>query len=488
MRIYRRLPIMQSGIAARCRKLWLIAASTLASAFLGVSEPALAQPFGPGTFTSNINVNTPNLPITLTLQPPVIVNSPGGDAVNAANAAPAPLGPAANITIKSDGSAPIIINNSANPGDNQTGLRIQSGGDAIIRAPNTTINLNGTGFASNNAIWAIAQGNATATPQVAQVTWSGLGTGAGITSRGANSTGIQASNRGFGDATIDASGNTSGMVGTPGGFTFLGLDAVAGDTTGGGVRGAGNASVIYSSGTINVQGNFTAGIFASANVGSATITTLPGTSIIVSQQFSSDTLEPGVDAFSANGNATDNVASTILINGGPAVPATNYKSNPTAIRAASDLSGDVSVAYTGPGITVHGGGALGIVADAGSPDATTQSGSVSVNASGPINTTDSSNAVGILADSGFIRNVFTGGRAPTTITGPVNVTASNVSALGQFGTAISATGGSGGVSVNIPSGGLIMGGWQPDVTSVGVTYGLPAAGVVLVRLVVAPRP
>ena len=65
------------------------------------------------------------------------------------------------------------------------------------------------------------------------------------------------------------------------------------------------------------------------------------------------------------------------------------------------------------------------------------------------------------------------------MTGLVDVTASNVSALGQFGTAISATGGSGGVTVNIPSGGLIMGGWQPDVTSVGVTYGLRATGVVL---------
>ena len=61
----------------------------------------------------------------------------------------------------------------------------------------------------------------------------------------------------------------------------------------------------------------------------------------------------------------------------------------------------------------------------------------------------------------------------------VQVTASNVSAPGQFGTAISATGGGGGVTVNIPSGGLIMGGWQADVTSVGSVYGFPAAGVIL---------
>ena len=73
------------------------------------------------------------------------------------------------------------------------------------------------------------------------------------------------------------------------------------------------------------------------------------------------------------------------------------------------------------------------------------------------------------------------------MTGPVQVTASNVTTPGEFGTAISATGGSGGVTVNIPSGGSIMGGWQPDVTSVGTTYGLPAAGVILSSSV-APRP
>jgi hypothetical protein len=144
------------------------------------------------------------------------------------------------------------------------------------------------------------------------------------------------------------------------------------------------------------------------------------------------------------------------------------------------ISGDASVTYSGPGITVHGGGGLGIVAVAGSPDATTQSGKVTVDASmatGPI-VADGSNAVGILADSGFIRNVFSsGGRAPTTTTGAVLVNASNVFALGQFGTAISATGGSSGVTVT--TGGSIMGGWQADLTSVGPVYGVRATGVVL---------
>ena len=61
------------------------------------------------------------------------------------------------------------------------------------------------------------------------VTWSG----GHITSSGANSTGIQADNRGNGNASIDASGDISGRVGSSSGFTFLGLDAVAGDTPSG---------------------------------------------------------------------------------------------------------------------------------------------------------------------------------------------------------------------------------------------------------------
>ena len=230
----------------------------------------------------------------------------------------------------------------------------------------------------------------------------------------------------------------------------------------------------YNGGTINLTGgSFSDGIFATG--GSATITTQPGTTIIVSSTSAAPT---GVEAFADSGAATATVASTIQINGNPAVPTTNYKSNPTGIRAQSDLGGDVSVIYTGPSITVIGGGGLGIVAVSGSSDNTTASGRVTVNASGGPIIANGSNAVGILADSGFIRNVFSsGGRPPTTMTGLVDVTASNVSTLGNFGTAISATGGSGGVTVN--TSGSIMGGWQANVTSVGSVYGLPATGVVI---------
>src|SRR5262249_23351417 len=70
MRIYRRLPTIQSGIAAKRRKLWLIAASTLASAFLGVSEPALAQTFDSSgnDYPSGINASgTETQALSLTL-------------------------------------------------------------------------------------------------------------------------------------------------------------------------------------------------------------------------------------------------------------------------------------------------------------------------------------------------------------------------------------------------------------------------------------
>ena len=60
---------------------------------------------------------------------------------------------------------------------------------------------------------------------------------------------------------------------------------------------AGNASVIYRGGTINVQGNFAAGIFASTDVGSATITTLPETTIVLSPQFTTEIGQVGIDAF-----------------------------------------------------------------------------------------------------------------------------------------------------------------------------------------------
>ena len=62
----------------------------------------------------------------------------------------------------------ISINNTANPaGNNNTGLRIQSSGDANIKATNTTIDVTGT--ASDWAILAFAMPNQTGAPHVASV-------------------------------------------------------------------------------------------------------------------------------------------------------------------------------------------------------------------------------------------------------------------------------------------------------------------------------
>jgi hypothetical protein len=303
--------------------------------------------------------------LTLTLAPDVHVISLGGGAVNLTTPAPVPGNGTANglsLTINAIGTAanPIVIDNTANHlGDNNWGLVNQPGsaGAAVINAKNTQISVKGT--VGDAGIWAISYGLSPS--NVASVTWSGPS----ITSSGGNSTGIQAENRGNGNAVIDASGNISDNVGnvdTSSRFTFLGLAAVAGSTLGGGgvppgTPGVGNASVIYRSGTIDVQGNFASGIFASGNAGSARIETLPGTTIVVSQELSSDFLQPVIDAFSSSTAATDIVASTITINGSPMALSTNFRSNPTGIRATTDVGGPVSVTYTGPGITVHGGAA-----------------------------------------------------------------------------------------------------------------------------------
>jgi hypothetical protein len=159
-----------------------MAASALAPLSLGVSEPALAQCSGPTTavtcnatgntysspiagnpYQSNpaggINVDTVNglggTAINLTLESGVNVVIPAGpggvNAVNAANTTGLTVG-SADITIS---ATDVTINNTANPGgNNQTGLRIQSSGDARITATNATIDVNGT--ASDFAILAFA--------------------------------------------------------------------------------------------------------------------------------------------------------------------------------------------------------------------------------------------------------------------------------------------------------------------------------------------
>jgi outer membrane autotransporter protein len=349
---------------------------------------------------------------------------------------------------------------------------------ANITATNTTIDVNGT--ASDWAILAFAMPNTAGISHMASVNWSGPHLG----SSGNESGGIQADNRGNGNAIVVASGdiNVVAGAGVGNGTTQYGLLAHAGDPLITGVLGAGDASATYNSGTINVNSIRPRGILAWVDGhGSVTVTTGAGTVINVSgTRFGG----PGVYVFSsvtatAPNALTANVASSIMSVG----PATTEPSNlPIGIKAVnSGTDAPIVVNYTGPGITTVGGNGSGIFATSGS-------GSIIVNASGPINTTNGSNAVGILADSGtalvynsgvLTTDTTTRRQSPTSTTGSVQVNATNVSTLGQFGTGISATAGSGGVTVNILPGGLIMGGWQADLNSVGSTYGLPAAGVIL---------
>jgi hypothetical protein len=459
------------------------------------SNPPAEYPNGIGV--SNQSGTTPT---QVTLDPGVqVVITPGTSGVTGAvgittgGGAGPPDRPA--TLIANDAAVTIGTTSNPNPGTTSALFLHPILGDAIITASGI---INAIGTDNTNAIWAfVITDSATVPPVLASITYNGPTTPGTIAINsigGAESTIIQAcTNDGCqpgpvvnGNAFIDATGNLNGVAGgtSPNAANGMtGLSASAG--------GNGDATVNYHRGTLDITETDTgiaAAIFAaSGDVGSATINTDLGTTIVVSGQGSALF---GVDAFASGGDATVNAASAITINGSPTTTSI-YKRNPSGIIATTDPNsstdpiGSATVIYSGAGITVHGGGGLGIVAVAGSPDNASRSGPVTVKATGPI-MADGSNAVGILADSGTIRNIVADGDLPTTMTGLVQVTAGNVSTPGKFGVGISATGGDGGVTlpfpsvvVNVPSGGSIMGGWQPDVTSVGATYRLPAAGVIL---------
>ena len=343
---------------------------------------------------------------------------------------------------------------------NKSGLRIQASGNATITATDTEVRV--TGAQSTNAIWAIVLQSSNPNT-AATVNYNGPG----VTSVGtAFSTVIQAENDGAGPAIINAAGNMTGVA----------LGSAANGITGLFASGGSNGTVDYTSGTIDVRGNFANGIYAAGN--SATVTTAPGTTITV-LSVTGERLKPGIalDAFgtaAANQALTATVASTIQMLG-PAAPDPGLRNNGYGIRAFSFLDAPISVNYTGPGITTFGGNGMGIVALSGG-------GSINVTSSGPI-TTHGSGAVGIFADS---TNLIA--RAPSefratpvfnaTPTGTVQVNATNILTTGQFSTGIVATA-VGDVMVNIAPGGSVSGGWQADLTGGSDLFGLPAAGVIL---------
>src|SRR5215831_15507655 len=266
-----RRQVVLSSVAAKRRKFELLAASCLVPLSLGLSEPAVAQTCtvpNPGAlvaaspstscsgpFNTNINFGGPTTPpppsLTLTLAPNVIVTSPGGNAVNLANSTgqAAEIGTSATIT-----ASDATITNTSNPGGtNQSGLRIQAAGSATITSSGT---INVTGANNDFGILAIVQGtNPVGANAVASVTYNNP-SGPGITVNSAdNSGGIQAINRGNGNAIIDFTGNITGVA--PGTFNGItGLFAGAGDTGAGSPGGTGDGIVRFHGGIIDVSGNF----------------------------------------------------------------------------------------------------------------------------------------------------------------------------------------------------------------------------------------
>jgi hypothetical protein len=528
-----------------------MAASALAPLSLGVSGPALAAdecgPVDPVTGSVTC-FSTPNLFSPGNPYPTGITyGAPGAPAnqlhVTLDGAFPAGGPPPVNVTLPAPGVA-VNLNNFNNPGTpvvlsangatiNVTQVPASSGGNRGLYVETRSANATITAFGKidvagegggNHAIKAFVSPG----PGDASVTYGVPGPGgqllpgAGLTSSGTNSTVIQAQSLN-GNASIDASGDMSGHVTSTQSSenTFVGLFAQAG--------GNGDASVTYHSGTINVQGRASNGIFAGPDNGSATVTTLPGTTIIVSgtnpgESTPTQTVTAGISAelsFStaaAGKKITVDAASTINTFG-VVTPNASIFGNPVGIRALSKAVADAApifVNYTGPGITTAGGGGIGILAlarNGGGPGI--NSGGVTVASSGPI-TTSGAEAIGIVADSGTLYNatrnppvspgpggnimVTASGKITTqgaeahgiwatSTTGTVQVNATNVSTTGQFSTGINATSagingtGGGNVTVNVTPGGSVMGGWQPGLTDKGdgtpIFGGLPAAGVIL---------
>ncbi|CAB3749016.1 autotransporter outer membrane beta-barrel domain-containing protein [Paraburkholderia humisilvae] len=307
---------------------------------------------------------------------------------------------------------------------------------------------------------------------------------------------------GAGNVSVDVSGNVTGAIQIARG----GLVGIFAEPNV--LGGTGNATVNYHSGTLTITGPGSNGIYAfNRGSGSADLTTDPGTVVVVTGGPGES---PGsaISAQSWEGLAADGasvvatVASQILHIGETGDPR-------AAIKAYSGQDAPITVTYTGPGMTTEGDNGMGIFAQSGR-------GTVLINSSGPI-TTSGATSFGIRADSGTLSRAVlpanpqqdppdvTGGltgpsgiggtvtvnaTAPiktsgieshgiwaTSATGAVNVTATSVTTTGEFTSGIAANGAS--TTVTVASGGTVMGGWQPGMSGVGPSTGLPAAGVVL---------
>ena len=230
---YPRRLVVLSGVTAKCRKFWLVAA--LVPLSLGLSEPALAQTCGPldafgsvtcttggNPYAGGINYGNTGVPTTVTLEQGVQVFVTPGNGVNQAVAVS--TGTAAGT----GNPATLIANNVAVTLDGTPGQLVSAlflhpiQGSATITASG---NINVAGTLNTLAIQAAPFSSVAGA--VATVNWTGDINATG----GSNSALIQACVNnacGFGssadgNANINATGNLTGNFG-PSGF---GLQAVA---------------------------------------------------------------------------------------------------------------------------------------------------------------------------------------------------------------------------------------------------------------------
>ena len=326
-----------SSITLKRRRSWLLAASALVSSSLGVSEPALAQVCVPPPSTPDASGNAT---CTGAFNTSIAYSAIANQTLHVT------LAPPVSVTLAAPGIA-VDLNNFNNPGSpillSANGATINVAGDRGLSiesvSANATITASGqidvTGFGGgNHAIKAFVNTG----PGDASVTYGVPGApgqllpGADLSSSGTNSTFIQAETLN-GNARIDASGNMSSSGQSN--DLFFGLFAQTGAT-----GQPGDASVMYHSGTINVQGSNSVGIFAAAQGnGSAEITTLPGTTIIVSGNNPGDPLDPAIAAeifgtAAAGKKIMVDAASTIHMFGSRA-PDSSLTNDPIGIRALS---------------------------------------------------------------------------------------------------------------------------------------------------------
>ena len=169
MRICPRLLAVLSGVAANCRKSWIIGVCALALSPLALSEPARAQcttvdlsgnatcsagtytdsvPQPPGTFPAPINYSqpTPNTPLNVTLDSGVKVTlSSPGIAVNLNNFNG---GPAAGAVLLSANGVTVDVTQVPTSSGGNRGLYVETQANNATIIASGTIDVGGEGGAT----------------------------------------------------------------------------------------------------------------------------------------------------------------------------------------------------------------------------------------------------------------------------------------------------------------------------------------------------